>query len=131
MFTTKWRIWHSVPFERESLSAERRSRSVWRDVSFRQKRRRCVIMHNLLRCFQDAGSVTYISKLPSPSLSAPCILHILTHLKGCAKTERFDTPPFLCDYSALSVIWPLLFELLRPEPLLSFSSSGCMQWEMQ
>ena len=28
---------------------------------------------DLLRCFRDSGSVTYVSTLPAPSPSAPCI----------------------------------------------------------
>ena len=40
----------------------------------------------------DSGLVMYFSTLPAPSSSAPCILAILTHLRGCIQNVHFDTP---------------------------------------
>ena len=34
---------------------------------------------DLLRCFRNSASVTYVSTLPSPSSSAPCILSFVQH----------------------------------------------------
>ena len=56
--------------------------------------RRCVRMANLLRCYRHSGLVMYFSTLPAPSASAPCILAILTHLRGrvkiCILTHRLS-----------------------------------------
>ena len=81
--------------------------------------RRCVIIANLLRCYRirawlsppqagvaltvchnsqsasllsDSVLVMYFSTLPAPSSSAPCILAILTHLRGWSQNVHFDTP---------------------------------------
>ena len=44
----------------------------------------CVIIYNLLCCYQDSGSVIYISKFPTS-----CIIHILTYLKEVVSNESF------------------------------------------
>ena len=53
-------------------------------VSLLPLKRRCVIICNLLRCYQDSGSVIYISKFPTS-----CILHILTYHKKVVSNESF------------------------------------------
>ena len=58
-------------------------------VSLLPLKRRCVIICNLLRCYQDSGSVIYTSKLPAPSPSTSCIIHILTYLKEVVSNESF------------------------------------------
>ena len=40
----------------------------------------------------DSGLVMYFSTLPAPSSSAPCVLAILTHLRGWSQNVHFDTP---------------------------------------
>lgn len=62
----------------------------------RQNRRRCVIICNLLRCYQDSGSAIYANKLTVPSPSVLCILHILTYLTGVVSKESFWHSPIGC-----------------------------------
>ena len=54
------------------------------------------VCHNcqLLRYFRNSTSVICISKLLSVSSSVPCILLILTHLKGAASKQSFWHSPF-------------------------------------
>ena len=52
------------------------------EVPFSHISRKCAeTLHEgvLLRCFRNSASVTYVSTLPSPSSSAPCILSFVQH----------------------------------------------------
>ena len=53
-------------------------------------------MCKLLCCLRNSGSVTYVSTLPSPSFSAPCILRILNTPKEGVPNFYFDTPSLKC-----------------------------------